>query len=110
MTRCPKIHKMISISGKDAKELKFLWWNLEGVRLPRSVRAMIRSKTAILGIVFVLIALAAAIFAPYLSPHDPFKQNVTMRLKPPAWAEGGSSKFLLGTDQLGRCVLSRLIY
>jgi len=101
---------MTGITGKDTRELKFLWWNLEGIRLPRSVRAMIRSKTAILGIIFVVIALAAAIFAPYLSPHDPYKQNVTMRLKPPAWTEGGSSKFFLGTDQLGRCVLSRLIY
>jgi peptide/nickel transport system permease protein len=101
---------MASLSGKETRELKFLWWNLEGMRLPRSARAVIRSKTAILGIVFVLIALVAATFAPYLSPHDPFKQNMTLRLKPPAWAEGGSSKYLLGTDQLGRCVLSRLIY
>jgi peptide/nickel transport system permease protein len=92
------------------KELKFLWWNLEGVRLPRYVRAIIRSKTAIFGIIFVFLALLSAFFAPYLAPHDPYKQNITERMKPPAWVKEGSSKYFLGTDQLGRCVFSRLIY
>src|SRR6266702_3119596 len=54
--------------------------------------------------------LGAAIFAPYLTPHDPFAQDLGLRLVPPAWMEGGQSAHLLGTDQIGRDYLSRLIY
>lgn len=95
---------------KSIGNLRFLFWNLDNVRLPRSIRAILRSKTAIWGIIFVLFALFLAVFAPVIAPHDPYEQRITERLKPPAWIEGGSSEFLLGTDQLGRDVLSRLIY
>jgi dipeptide transport system permease protein len=60
-------------------------------------------------IVFVLMALAA-LFAPWLAPHDPVMQYRDALLTPPAWAQGGSMKFLLGTDELGRCIASRLMY
>lgn len=101
---------MVTKLNGDIKELKFLWWNLETVRLPRHVRAIIRSKTAIFGIFFVFLALVAAFFAPYIAPHDPYEQSINERMKPPFWVKEGSQKYLLGTDQLGRCVLSRLIY
>jgi peptide/nickel transport system permease protein len=52
----------------------------------------------------------AAIFAPFVAPHDPLEQSLDDRLNPPAWLEGGSSKNLLGTDKLGRDTLSRLIH
>jgi peptide/nickel transport system permease protein len=97
-------------SDKESGGLRFLWWNLEGLALPRTVRSMIRSKTAFWGAVFVLVALIAAVFAPLLSPYDPLQQSMAERMKPPCWAKGGSAKFLLGSDQLGRDVLSRLIY
>ena len=61
------------------------------------------------GGVLMLIVLAA-VFAPLLSPHDPLDQEISQRLLPPFWAEGGSLSFPLGTDQLGRDVLSRIIY
>jgi peptide/nickel transport system permease protein len=51
-----------------------------------------------------------AIFAPLLAPHSPEVGSLGMRFKPPAWQQGGSSQFLLGTDHLGRDVLSRLIF
>lgn len=51
-----------------------------------------------------------AIFAPVLAPHDPFAQELSARMLPPAWAEGGRTEYLLGTDQNGRDYLSRLIY
>ena len=92
------------------ESLKFLWINLDHVKLPRAARAVLRSKTAIWGIFFASLALFAAVFAPVIAPYDAYEQNVKERLKPPAWSEGGSSKNLLGTDQLGRDVLSRLIY
>jgi peptide/nickel transport system permease protein len=56
------------------------------------------------GIAFV------AIFANLLAPHNPEIGSLTARFRPPFWETGGSTKYLLGTDQLGRDVLSRLIF
>ena len=53
---------------------------------------------------------SCAIFAPLLVPHDPFAQDLGKRLLVPFWMEGGDPPHLLGTDQLGRDYLSRLIY
>src|ERR1700687_5640243 len=58
----------------------------------------------LLGIAFV------AIFANQLAPHNPEIGSLAARFKPPFWETGGSTKYLLGTDQLGRDVLSRLIF
>jgi peptide/nickel transport system permease protein len=55
-------------------------------------------------------ALLVAIFAPYLTPHDPFAQDLNLRLIPPVWMDGSQPAHLLGTDQIGRDYLSRLIY
>ena len=63
-----------------------------------------------LGGVMASLVVLAAILAPTLAPYDPIFQNTPMRLTPPAWAEGGSREYLLGTDQLGRDVVSRLLY
>jgi peptide/nickel transport system permease protein len=52
----------------------------------------------------------AAVFAPILAPYSPTKQTLRDKLLPPAWQEGGTTEHLLGTDILGRDVLSRLIY
>jgi peptide/nickel transport system permease protein len=51
-----------------------------------------------------------AIFADLLAPHNPEIGSLTARFRPPFWQTGGSAKYLLGTDQLGRDVLSRLIF
>lgn len=66
--------------------------------------------TAVLGGVLTLLYFLAAIFAPQLSPHDPFKSDLTLRLLPPAWQKGGDSVYPLGTDLQGRDLLSRIIY
>jgi peptide/nickel transport system permease protein len=58
----------------------------------------------------LLLFVVAGLFAPLLAPHDPNQQALTSRLRPPVWQTGGSSDHLLGTDNLGRDVLSRLIY
>jgi peptide/nickel transport system permease protein len=59
--------------------------------------------------VFALIVLIA-LFAPALAPHDPLQQNLGDNFKPPMWQEGGTATYPLGTDPLGRDLLSRLIY
>src|SRR5262245_1216698 len=60
-------------------------------------------------LILVVIGLVA-IFANVLAPHNPEVGSLVARFKPPFWQTGGSTKYLLGTDQLGRDVLSRLIF
>jgi peptide/nickel transport system permease protein len=69
-----------------------------------------RHLATLLGAVIVGTAVLVAIFAPYLTPHDPFAQNLNLRLIPPVWMDGSLPEHLLGTDQIGRDYLSRLIY
>lgn len=58
----------------------------------------------------IVVLVFVALFAPLLAPHSPTAQSLPDKLMPPAWQEGGNSKYLLGTDLLGRDVLSRLLY
>jgi peptide/nickel transport system permease protein len=69
-----------------------------------------RRLAALLGVAIVGTTLLIAIFAPYLTPHDPFAQDLGLRMIPPVWMDGGQPAHLLGTDQIGRDYLSRLIY
>jgi peptide/nickel transport system permease protein len=75
-------------------------------RLPR----WMRSGRVLVGLAIVTAMLAIAIFAPLLAPHDPDEQNILSALVPPAWSPGGDPSYPFGTDSLGRCILSRLIY
>ena len=82
----------------------------EPTALDHVFRKMWQLRLGVLG-GFVILALAiTAIFTPYLAPHDPYEQNVIKRLLPPMWMEGGESEFPLGTDGLGRDILSRIMY
>lgn len=63
----------------------------------------------ICGGMLVLIVILAAL-APVISPHDPLRVDIGRRLQPPAWVRGGDALYVLGTDQLGRDVLSRIMY
>jgi peptide/nickel transport system permease protein len=69
-----------------------------------------RSAGTWIGALIVGAAVFCAIFAPMIVPHDPFAQDLGKRLVVPMWMEGGSSQHILGTDQLGRDYLSRLIW
>jgi peptide/nickel transport system permease protein/dipeptide transport system permease protein len=69
-----------------------------------------RNKTAIAGMLIVSFFIISAIFAPLLSPHNPVETALYDQLKPPVWHDKGAWKNILGTDDLGRDILSRLIY
>lgn len=69
----------------------------------RRLRAFVRNRTALVGLVLTLVVACLAVLAPYLSPHNPLEQNVYNMLAPP----GGVH--LLGTDDLGRDVLARIL-
>ena len=69
-----------------------------------------KSVSTWIGAMIVGIAAICAIFAPLIVPHDPFAQDLGKRLLVPFWMDGSNPSHLLGTDQLGRDYLSRLIY
>ncbi len=69
-----------------------------------------RARPLLAGGVVVALALLAAVGAPWVAPHDPYAQDVGARLLPPVWHPGGSWERPLGTDALGRDVLSRIVY
>lgn len=69
-----------------------------------------RSISTGLGLLIVGAILTIALGADFLAPHDPFAQDLMQRMVPPRWMDGGSAAHWLGTDQLGRDYLSRLIY
>jgi len=64
----------------------------------------------IIGIILVSINIFIAIFAPVIAPHDPLEQNLILRLKPPGTVNSFGVRYVLGTDSVGRDVMSRLIY
>jgi ABC-type dipeptide/oligopeptide/nickel transport system permease subunit len=67
-------------------------------------------KPALVSGLMVLAFVIMALFAPLIAPHDPEDADLTKRLKPPAWIEGGDWRYPLGCDQMGRDILSRIIY
>lgn len=83
-------------------------------RQPAFGRRMLRElrgrKVALAGLSVLLLIALAAIFAPLVAPHDPLVQNLGDNFKPPMWKAEGTSEYPLGTDPLGRDLLSRLIY
>jgi ABC-type dipeptide/oligopeptide/nickel transport system permease subunit len=62
------------------------------------------------GAALAALLVLAALLAPVLSPHDPLEQDLLSAQLPPIWMQGSDPAYILGTDSLGRCVLSRLIY
>lgn len=76
----------------------------------RAMRQLRRSPVGMIGVFMVASVLFIALFAPLIATHDPAQHHRRERFTPPMWLEGGSSKYVLGTDQLGRDVFSRLVY
>jgi len=70
---------------------------------------IVKNKKALIGITIMLLVILTALLAPLIAPHDPGAQDVTRRLRPPYFM-GGSASYFLGTDALGRDILSRVIF
>ena len=79
-------------------------------RAPIRWRRLRRLRGGLAGALVVALIVVASGLAPWLAPHNPYVGRVIDRLLPPAWMEGGDAGYLLGTDQIGRDVLSRLLY
>ncbi|MDX7992090.1 dipeptide ABC transporter permease DppC [Xenorhabdus sp. Reich] len=69
-----------------------------------------RNKGAVVGFVYIVLMLLIALLAEILAPHGPAEQFRDALLTPPVWQDGGSWQFILGTDDVGRDILSRLMY
>jgi dipeptide transport system permease protein len=73
-------------------------------------KAYSQSRGALIGLALIVMLILLAIFADVISPHPPNEQYREFTLVPPAWNAGGTTRFLLGTDPVGRDMLSRLIH
>ena len=84
----------------------------QNVRSPfqRALKIMFRDKAGLAGAILFSIVVFSAIFAPYISPHSPTEQNLRISRQPPAWQEDGDWEYPFGTDNLGRDMLSRIIF
>lgn len=69
-----------------------------------------KNKSAVFGLLIVFILIFFAIFAPLIAPYEPNIQNLPHRLMPPFWYELGSFSHILGTDDFGRDLFSRIVY
>lgn len=76
----------------------------------RSSRSLIELIKLVLPSALVLLIIACACFAPLLTPYQPNAQNLSVRLLPPSWEIAGTADHLLGTDGLGRDILTRILY
>lgn len=72
--------------------------------------ALQRDRAGVLGLIMFAVLVFTAVFAPQIAPHDPLQQNLRASRQPPAWSEGGTWDHILGTDNLGRDMLSRIIH
>ncbi len=90
---------MNAAAGPDAAEERSRVW-----------RKLVRNPAAIAGALVLLVIVGAAVFAPYVAPHEPARQSLIRRFTPPIWTAGGKPGYVLGTDQVGRDILSRMIH
>ena len=73
-------------------------------------RKLTRSPAAIVGMLILIVVVSTALAAPWIAPHDPATQSLLRRFTPPVWTAGGNPAYPLGTDQVGRDILSRMIH
>ena len=79
-------------------------------RIRDTLRLLRRSKGGTFGAFVFVVLLILAVFAPWIAPHDPLQQTLSDANTPPFWTYDGSADYLVGTDTLGRDILSRIIF
>lgn len=89
-------------------EPKRVWWR-RAFHAVQRVLAFVREMPLMPTIILFFVLVIPALAPDLLAPHGPIERNIPMRLTPPVFA-GGTWEYPLGTDQLGRCVLSRIIH
>jgi peptide/nickel transport system permease protein len=79
-------------------------------RMKAALRRCLASPRIVIGAFLIIVLAVVAALAHLIAPHDPTEQDLLYTLLPPFWSEGSEQAYLLGTDSLGRCILSRLIF
>ena len=97
-------------SSADTQAVSGMATSYRRKELRCAFQSMLTSRWALVGMLILLVVTFVAIFGPWLAPFDPNRQNIMMRLLEPGEAGAGSLTYWLGSDQLGRDVLSRLLY
>ena len=87
-----------------------LFWRKNAEAEGESSEKGIKRRVPWLPLGLVMFFMILVVFGPWLVPHDPFKANLRNAIQPPVWSEQGSVTHLLGTDPMGRDIVSRLIY
>jgi peptide/nickel transport system permease protein len=82
----------------------------ETARITRPLARLVRRRTALVGLIIVLLVGLAAALAPMVTPFDPLEQDISKRLRPPGSRDEAGHMHALGTDQLGRDILARVVY
>lgn len=100
----------MAVPGLSPPEVSYALEHAAAHERSRAWRKLTRSPFALAGVLILLIVMAAALAAPWVAPHDPAQQSLLRRFTPPLWAAGGSAAYPLGTDQVGRDILSRIIH
>jgi peptide/nickel transport system permease protein len=85
--------------ARASREWRYRWWG-----------RLLRDPGAVVGAVILIVMIAGAVLAPLIAPYDPETTDLRARNTPPAWEQAGSGKHWLGTDPVGRDMLSRIIY
>lgn len=78
-------------------------------RMPRTMRLLLHNPLAIFGLVVLGALVVVAVWPVSWLPHDPYQTDISLRFVPPSWQAGGRSEYLLGTDALGRDMLSMIV-
>jgi glutathione transport system permease protein len=78
-------------------------------RRPGMLRRLARDRFALVALIILVLIVVAALLSPWIAPHDPYL-TTRRRLLPPVWEARGTWTYILGTDNLGRCMLSRVLY
>ncbi|WP_449256992.1 ABC transporter permease [Bosea sp. (in: a-proteobacteria)] len=79
-------------------------------RRRRLLRSLLTNKAGVAGLAILGLILFMALGAEHLAPLDPLRRNLSLKLLPPAWLEGGNPRYLLGTDSQGRDLFSRIVF
>jgi peptide/nickel transport system permease protein len=85
--------------ARAPQEWRYRWWG-----------RLLRDPGAVVGAIILIVMIGGALLAPLIAPYDPETTDLRARNTPPAWEQAGSSEHWLGTDPVGRDMLSRIIY
>ena len=101
--------KLISPEKMSLRDYYLTRLRLTGNNFKEFLIKLSRNPTAMIGLVIILFFVFLTIAGPAIAPRDPMQISLTERLLPPFWMEGGSMEYILGTDQLGMDLFSRII-